>query len=40
MGPRLAGKVERDRVERLFVAINAVLFGADTFVEIELRANE
>ena len=38
--PRQAGKVEHDLVELLVVAVNAVLVGADTFVEIELWANE
>ena len=39
--PRQASKkVEHDLVELLVVAVNAVLVGADTFVEIELRANE
>jgi hypothetical protein len=38
--PRQAGKVEHDMVELLVVAENAVLVGADTFVEIELWANE
>lgn len=33
--PRQAGKVEHDLVE-LLVVVNAVLVGADTFVEIEL----
>jgi len=33
-------KVEHDLVELLVVAVNAVLVGADTFVEIELWANE
>jgi predicted transposase YbfD/YdcC len=36
--PRQAGKVEHDLVELLVVAVNAVLAGADTFVEIELWA--
>lgn len=36
--PRQAGKVEYDLVELLVVAVNAVLSGADTFVEIELWA--
>lgn len=38
--PRQAGKVAHDLVELLVVAVNAVLVGADTFVEIELWANE
>lgn len=38
--PRQAGKVEHDLVELLVVAVNAVLAGADTFVEIELWAKE
>lgn len=38
--PRQASKVEHDLVELLVVAVNAVLVGADTFVEIELWANE
>jgi len=38
--PRLSGKVEHDLVELLVVAVNAVLVGADTFVEIELWAKE
>lgn len=38
--PRQAAKVEHDLVELLVVAVNAVLVGADTFVEIELWANE
>ena len=38
--PRQARKVEHDLVELLVVAVNAVLVGADTFVEIELWANE
>jgi predicted transposase YbfD/YdcC len=37
--PRPKGKVEHDLVELLVVAVNAVLVGADTFVEIELWAN-
>jgi DDE_Tnp_1-associated len=37
--PRQKGKVEQDLVELLVVAVNAVLVGADTFVEIELWAN-
>lgn len=36
--PRQAAKVEHDLVELLVVAVNAVLVGADTFVEIELWA--
>lgn len=38
--PRQTGKVEHDLVELLVVAVNAVLVGADTFVEIELWARE
>jgi predicted transposase YbfD/YdcC len=38
--PRQKGKVEHDLVELLVVAVNAVLVGADTFVEIELWAKE
>jgi len=38
--PRQAAKVEHDLVELLVVAVNAVLAGADTFVEIELWARE
>lgn len=38
--PRQARKVEHDLVELLVVAVNAVLVGADSFVEIELWANE
>jgi len=38
--PRQPGKVEHDLVELLVVAVNAVLVGADTFVEIELWAKE
>jgi predicted transposase YbfD/YdcC len=38
--PRQAAKVEHDLVELLVVAVNAVLVGADTFVEIELWARE
>lgn len=38
--PRQSGKVEHDLVELLVVAVNAVLVGADTFVEIELWAQE
>ncbi|MCL2161071.1 MAG: ISAs1 family transposase [Betaproteobacteria bacterium] len=37
---RQAGKVEHDLVELLVVAVNAVLVGADTFVEFELWAKE
>lgn len=36
--PRQPGKVEHDLVELLVVAVNAVLVGADTFVEIEREA--
>jgi predicted transposase YbfD/YdcC len=38
--PRQASKVEHDLVELLVVAVNGVLVGADTFVEIELWAEE
>ena len=38
--PRQAKKVQHDLVELLVVAVNAVLVGADTFVEIELWAKE
>jgi len=38
--PRQSAKVEHDLVELLVVAVNAVLVGADTFVEIELWAKE
>ena len=38
--PRQAGKVTHDLVGLLVVAVNAVLVGADTFVEIELWAKE
>ena len=38
--PRQAGKVAHDLVGLLVVAVNAVLVGADTFVEIELWAQE
>lgn len=38
--PRQASKVKHDLVERLIVAVNAALVGADTFVEIELWAQE
>jgi len=38
--PRQLAKVEHDLVELLVVAVNAVLVGADTFVEIELWAKE
>ena len=38
--PRQPGQVEHDLVELLVVAVNAVLVGADTFVEIELWAKE
>ena len=38
--PRQSGKVEHDLVDLLVVAVNAVLVGADTFVEIELWAKE
>ena len=38
--PRQASKVEHDLVELLVVAVNAVLVGADTFVEIALWARE
>jgi predicted transposase YbfD/YdcC len=36
--PRQASKVEHDLVELLVVAVNAVLVGADTFIEIEAWA--
>lgn len=38
--PRQQGKVQHDLVELLVVAVNAVLVGAETFVEIELWAQE
>ena len=38
--PRQAGKVEHDLVDLLVEAVNGVLVGADTFVEIELWAKE
>lgn len=38
--PRQATKVKHDLVELLVVAVNGVLVGADTFVEIELWARE
>src|SRR5512145_510200 len=38
--PRQSSKVEHDLVELLVMAVNAVLVGADTFVEIELWARE
>ena len=38
--PRQAAKIEHDLVELLVIAVNAVLVGADTFVEIELWAKE
>ena len=38
--PRQIGKVAHGLVELLVVAVNAVLVGADTFVEIELWAKE
>jgi predicted transposase YbfD/YdcC len=38
--PHQKAKVEHDLVELLVVAVNAVLVGADTFVEIELWARE
>jgi predicted transposase YbfD/YdcC len=38
--PRQSAKVEHDLVELLVVAVNAVLVGADTFVEIELWGRE
>jgi predicted transposase YbfD/YdcC len=38
--PRQSAKVKHDRVELLVVAVNAVLVGADTFVEMELWAEE
>ena len=38
--PRQASKVHHDLVELLVVAVNAVLVGADTFLEIELWGRE
>ena len=38
--PRQAGKVAHDLVKTLVVAVNAVLAGVDSFVEIELWARE
>jgi predicted transposase YbfD/YdcC len=38
--PRQAAKVEHDLVELLVVAVAAVLSGADTFVEIEMWAEQ
>lgn len=38
--PRQEKKVEHDLVEVLVIAVNAVLVGADSFVEIELWAKE
>ena len=38
--PRQAAKVEHNLVNLLVIAVNAVLVGADTFVEIELWAKE
>ena len=38
--PRQRRKVEHDLIEVLVVAVNAVLVGVDTFVEIELWAKE
>lgn len=38
--PRQSAKVKHDRVELLVVAVTAVLVGADTFVEMELWAEE
>src|SRR3984885_3234056 len=38
--PRQSAKVKYELVELLVVAVNAVLVGADTFVEIELWAEE
>lgn len=38
--PRQQGKVRHDLVELLVVAVNAVLVGAERFVEIELWAEE
>ncbi len=38
--PRQASKVKHNLVELLVVAVNGVLVGADTFVEIELWAKE
>lgn len=37
---RQKGKVAHDLVELLVVAVNAVLVGSDSFVEIELWAKE
>jgi len=38
--PRQPGKMEHQLVELLIVAVNAVLVGSGTFVEIELWAKE
>jgi len=38
--PRQKAKVRHDLVELLVVAVNGVLVGAETFVEIELWARE
>ena len=38
--PRQEAKVRHDLVELPVVAVNAVLVGAETLVEIELWANE
>ena len=38
--PPQSSKEEHDLVELLVIAVNAVLVGADTFVEIELWARE
>ena len=38
--PRQAAKVEHDLVDLLVVAVNTVLVGADTCLEIELWARE
>ncbi len=38
--PRQSGKVRHDLVELLVVAVNAVLVGADNYVQIELWAKE
>ena len=38
--PLQAKKVQHDLVQLLVVAVNAVLVGADTFVEIELWSRE
>lgn len=38
--PRQQGKIRHDLVETLVVAICGVLAGADTFIEIELWAEQ